>query len=374
MSRQGGVGSSLDPGHAGADDPGTGSAMRGQTCSQRAPAGAVLRRWAAACTAASIGAVLAVPQHAHGQSAAPAGMPGPEPIVPIPLDTRLDPKRVALGERLFSDQRLSADRQRSCASCHPFDNGGVDGKPRAFTADGKPRLRNTPTIFNVGFNFILNWDGGASSLEDHAGKLLASPVMNASWPELLARLRDDAEYPASFRAAYADGLTQANVLNALATFERSLATPNARFDRHLRGDAAALNAEEQRGYALFKAYGCVACHQGINVGGNLFQKFGVFASPGPPAEAEPDLGRYRLTGAERDRGVFRVPSLRNVALTAPYFHDGRAPTLEVAVDTMARVQLGRELAPPDLQAIVRFLGTLSGEFRGQPLAAQAGAR
>jgi cytochrome c peroxidase len=349
--------------------------MRGHSCSQRALAGALLRRLAAACAVAFAGVVLGAPVSSRAQAAAAASMPGPEPIVPIPLDTRLDPKRVSLGERLFGDKRLSADRQRSCASCHPFDNGGADGLARALSADGKPRLRNTPTIFNVGFNFILNWDGGASSLEDHAGKLLTSPVMDASWPDLLARLAQDAEYPASFRAAYADGLTQANVLNALATFERSLATPNARFDRHLRGDAAALSAEEQRGYALFKAYGCVACHQGINVGGNLFQKFGVFASPGAPAQGEPDLGRYRLTGAERDRGVFRVPSLRNVALTAPYFHDGRAPTLEVAVDTMARVQLGRELAPPDLQAIVRFLGTLSGEFRGQPLAAaQAGVR
>lgn len=315
-------------------------------------------------------AMPAPAQNDAARAAEPAaGMPRSEPLAPLPLNVALDPRRVALGERLFGDVRLSSDRQRACVHCHPFDKGGTDGLARALAIDGNARLRNTPTIFNVGFNYAFNWDGAAKSLEDHAQALLTNTsVMAAQWPELLARLRADGEYPGLFAAAYADGTTQANVLDALATFERSLATPNAAFDRYLRGDRGALTADEQRGYQLFKSYGCVACHQGMNVGGNLFQKFGVFQSADPAGAEKPDLGRYRVTADERDRGVFRVPSLRNVALTGPYFHDGRAPTLEVAVDTMARVQLGRELAPDDLQAIVRFLKTLTGEFRGKPLA------
>jgi cytochrome c peroxidase len=312
-------------------------------------------------------------------SGAPASVANPpiqstEPIAPIPLLVSLDAKRVALGERLFRDPRLSGDGSRSCATCHPLDKGGMDGAARAMATDGRAQLRNTPTLFNVGFNFAFNWDGATTSLEAHAERLLANPaIMNAQWPALLTRLRADAEYPALFSAAFPQALTQANVLSALATFERSLATPNARIDRYLRGQTQALTTEELQGYRLFKSYGCIACHQGVNVGGNLFQKFGVFQSPGTlgVAEEQADIGRYRVTSIERDRGVFRVPSLRNVALTAPYFHDGRAPTLEVAVDIMGRVQLGREIAAADIQSIVCFLHTLSGEYAGQALAPEA---
>ncbi len=295
-----------------------------------------------------------------------------EPIAPIPLDAPSQPDRVALGERLFGDVRLSGDSSRSCASCHPLDKGGMDAKPRAVATDGKARLRNTPTLFNVAFNFAFNWDGATRTLEDHAQRLLANPaVMDSKWPDLLARLAADPDYARLFAAAFADGLTQANVLSALAAFERSLATPNAPVDRYLRGEREALSEQERRGYELFKSYGCVACHQGMNIGGNLFQRFGVFEDPCALSAVPPqaDVGRHRVTSAERDRGVFRVPSLRNVALTAPYFHDGRAPSLEVAVDTMARVQLGRQLDAQEVRDIVSFLHALTGEFRGKPLAA-----
>jgi cytochrome c peroxidase len=173
-----------------------------------------------------------------------------------------------------------------------------------------------------------------------------------------------------FNTAYAAGLRPANVLDALASFERSLLTPDARFDRYLRGEPQALSAPEQQGYRLFKSYGCVACHQGVNIGGNLYQKFGVFEEPGgreSPA-ALIDFGRYAVTKVPRDRAVFRVPSLRNVAVTAPYFHDGREPALEGAVDTMARVQLGRTLTPEEIGLIVRFLQTLTGEYHGWSVA------
>jgi cytochrome c peroxidase len=212
-------------------------------------------------------------------------------------------------------------------------------------------------------------------LEAQAERVLLNPaVMHTTWPELLAKLRAEPTYGAAFQAAYPDGLTAANVLDALATYERSLITPNAPFDRYLRGAQQALTAEEQRGYRLFKSYGCVACHNGLNVGGNLFQKFGIFpdlvAPVRPGAEADP--GRFRVTGVARDHGVFRVPSLRNVALTAPYFHDGRASTLEDAVDTMARVQLGRTLTTQEIGVIVQFLHTLTGEYPGNPLADPTG--
>jgi cytochrome c peroxidase len=293
-----------------------------------------------------------------------------EPIVPLPLTSATDPARVALGARLFQDVRLSGRNTMACATCHQLARGGADGLPQAKTADGTLSRRNVLSIFNVAFNIAYHWDGVAPTLEAQAERVLLSPaVMDTTWPKLLAKLRVDPDYNAAFTAIYPDGLTKVNVLNAIATYERSLITPNARFDAYLRGERQALSAEEAQGYQLFKAYGCVACHQGVNVGGNMFQKFGIFPGmmkPTPPGK-EADLGRFLVTGVERDRGVFRVPSLRNVVLTAPYFHDGRAPTLESAVDTMARVQLGRMLSRQEIGLIVQFLHTLIGEYPDRPL-------
>jgi cytochrome c peroxidase len=305
----------------------------------------------------------------HGVPPAAAPPPG-EPIVPIPTAPVLDPRRVALGERLFRDVRLSRDSRRACATCHPLDHGGMDGQPRARTADGSLHPRNTPTIFNVGLSAFLNWDGIARTLEEHAEIVLLSPsLMNTTWPQLLATLRGPEGYRAEFEHVYDEGPTRGTVLDALASFERSLQTPNARFDRYLRGEVGALDAVEERGYQRFKAYGCGSCHQGVNVGGNMFQKFGVFPAETGPFRLEADQGRYQVTSVPRDRGVFRVPSLRNVAVTAPYFHDGRTATLEDAVETMATVQLGRRLDPEDVESIVRFLRTLTGEYHGRPVAA-----
>jgi cytochrome c peroxidase len=166
----------------------------------------------------------------------------------------------------------------------------------------------------------------------------------------------------AFQAIYGDGLQPRNIQDAIATFERSLVTPS-RFDRYLRGDSGAISEQEKRGYELFKSYGCVACHQGVNVGGNMFQTFGVLGNyfKDRGNETEADLGRYTVTQNELDRHVFKVPSLRNVALTAPYFHDGTAPTLEAAVDVMFRYQLGREAPAADKTAIIMFLKSLTGE-------------
>lgn len=297
----------------------------------------------------------------------PAGSWDSEPIVPIPLDTGLDAAQVALGEKLFHDPRLSRNNAFSCATCHRLNQGGGDGVARPPTLTGGLHPRNTPTIFNVALNSRFHWDGGFRTLEAEVEAALHDPtIMNTDWADVLPKLRADAGYVSAFNASYASGLTRANVLHALASFERSLITPNSRFDQYLRGDADALSGDERRGYELFKSYGCAACHQGVNVGGNMFQRFGIFRNQNRRHDDD-DVGRFGVTGAERDRQVFRVPSLRNVAVTAPYYHDGRVQTLDTAVDLMATRQLGRPLHAEEIELIVQFLHTLTGEYQGQLL-------
>jgi cytochrome c peroxidase len=300
------------------------------------------------------------------------GVAAAHAIVPLPPAVVADPARAALGARLFADPQLSRDGVRSCASCHPLERGGMDGQRRAHASDGTTLLRNTPTIFNLAFDQFYNWDGATESLPAHDALVLHNPVLMGMDDRVLqSRLANDPAYRQGFAKSYRDGLTVANAIDALATFERTLVTPDARFDRYLRGEKGVLTAEEEHGFLLFSSLGCIACHQGRNIGGNLLQRFGVFVDtsaqrrPGEPI----DYGRYTRTGDEADREVFRVPSLRNVAITAPYFHDGRAPTLPLAVATMAQVQLGRRVADQDVQSIVAFLKTLTGRFQGRELQA-----
>jgi len=292
-----------------------------------------------------------------------------EPIQPIPLKHGQDPSRAELGRRLFRDPRLSANGRVSCASCHDLAKGGADGLSRSPGLAGAITEVNTPTVLNASLNFKQFWNGRADTLEAQIDQVVQNPVeMGSTWPGVVQRLMLDPGYKADFARSYIDGVTKANIQNAIATYERTLITPNSRFDRYLRGDDRAINAQEKLGYAKFKQYGCIACHQGMTVGGNMFEKFGVLDNaPAPGKTATPaDLGRFQVTGAERDKHVFKVPSLRNVALTAPYFHDGSAKTLEAAVDTMFRMQLGRIGAEADKALIVKFLGTLTGEIEGRP--------
>jgi cytochrome c peroxidase len=293
-----------------------------------------------------------------------------EPIQPIPLHIELDARRVALGAQLFSDPRLSANGTVACSSCHSLDQGGADGRARSIGIFGRVGSVNAPTVFNSGFNFKQFWDGRAETLEDQvAGPLLNPNEMGSNWPQVLDKLRKDPKITRAFARTYPDGLTPLNLENAIATFERSLYTPNSRFDKYLRGDSQAISAEEKRGYQIFKSYGCATCHQGVNAGGNMFEQFGLmadyFADRG--GENKADQGRYNVTGREDDRHVFRVPSLRLAALTAPYFHDGSAKQLEDAVRVMAKYQLGRKLSDEDVHLIVRFLKTLPGEYQGHAL-------
>lgn len=285
-----------------------------------------------------------------------------EPIRPLPEKIDADPVRVALGKRLFFDPRFSRDNKVSCVSCHDFAKGGADGRAQSPGVDGRIGPINSPSVFNTGFNFRQLWNGKAESLQDQVDMTIANPnVFDSNWDEILAKLSKDVALVREFKNAYPDGLTRRNVTDAIVVFERSLVTPS-RFDAYLRGNADAISAEEKSGYARFKSYGCVACHQGINVGGNMFQVFGVMRpyAAVDSAMQEADLGRYQVTRRESDKYVFKVPSLRNVALTAPYFHNGSARTLEEAVDVMIKYQLGRTAPREDKALIIKFLHTLTG--------------
>jgi cytochrome c peroxidase len=299
---------------------------------------------------------------------ASAAVPLVEPIKPLPLTLKQDPARAALGRQLFQDRRLSANGSASCASCHDLTKGGADGRVHSIGFGGQATAVNAPTVLNAALNFKQFWNGRADSLEEQVGAVVQNPIeMGSKWEDVVVKISQDAQYQTSFASAYKDGVTQANIKNALATYERTLLTANSRFDQYLRGATNAISPEEKAGYAKFKQFGCIACHQGVNVGGNMFQKFGVmgdyFAKRGHATEA--DMGRYAVTGDEADKHVFKVPSLRNVALTAPYFHDGSAKTLDEAVDVMFKYQLGRVASKEDKAAIIKFLNTLTGSLAGR---------
>jgi cytochrome c peroxidase len=286
-----------------------------------------------------------------------------EPVKPLPEKLNLDGRKVALGRILFHDKRLSKDNSLACASCHDLAKGGVDGRQTAVGIGGQVGPINTPTVLNSGLNFRQFWNGRAATLEEQAAGPVHNPgEMGSNWKEVLGKLGQDRKLISQFDSLYDNGLQPANIQDAIATFERSLLTPS-RFDRYLRGDSSAITEEERTGYQLFKNYGCVACHQGVNIGGNMFQTFGVlcnyFEDRGKLTDA--DLGRYAVTKRESDRYVFKVPSLRNVELTAPYFHDGSAQNLEAAVDVMFRYQLGRTAPATDKASIIKFLKTLTAE-------------
>ena len=294
---------------------------------------------------------------------------GGESVTPIPPAEHSDAAKVELGRKLFDDPRLSHDDVVACSGCHELRSGGEDGRARSIGTDGKPLDFNTPTVFNASGNARLNWEANFRTLEgQNESVLLNARIMNTTWDELLAKLRNDTNYLKNFFAIYGKGPTRASVLDALTTFERSLVTPNSRFDRRLRGEFGAISPEEEQGYQLFKSYGCVACHQGANFGGNLLQPFGIFDDPFRPHGDNGDgRDRFAATGADGDGRLYRVPSLRNVAVTAPYFHNGYSSSLAEAVEIMGRSQLGRTLSQDDIQLIVKFLNTLTGEYEGRPL-------
>jgi cytochrome c peroxidase len=285
-----------------------------------------------------------------------------ELVLPVPLDPGVDERRAALGERLFHDPVLSSDGTVSCASCHDLARGGADGQPHSTLPGREPGPVNVPTVLNVGLNFRWSWTGRWELMAQQIDvAMIARHALATSVEGAVEAARPT--YAHDFERIYADGLNETNLLDALTEYLRSLTTPNAPFDRFLRGDESALDPEARRGWELFRSYGCVTCHQGVNVGGNLFQRFGVMEEylEARPVQTRADLGRFAITEREADRHVFRVPGLRNVALTAPYFHDGSAATLEDAIQVMARYQLGRQLTPDQVHALAAFLRSLTGE-------------
>ena len=272
-----------------------------------------------------------------------------EPITPIPQPPAVDPQRLALGERLFGDPRLSGDGKLACSSCHDLATNGAG--PSIVAHDGSKAPFDTLTVFNAPLSFRLNWQGNYRSLGEQAESSLENPKnMHTNVDEVLGKLNADAQMVQQFRTAYGRAPDRTNFLDALVTFERSLLTPGSRFDRWLEGDPSALSEAELEGYRTFKSLGCSSCHQGVNVGGNLFERQGIFR---PLVAAKP--------------GIVRVPSLRNVAVTAPYFHDGSAATLEEAVRKMGSAQLGWPLSDQQIVSIVAFLRTLTGTYLGKPV-------
>ena len=270
----------------------------------------------------------------------------------------LDVKKVQLGKKLFHDPILSKNHTLSCASCHNLMYNGADTTKLSAGVDGKFGHFNAPTVFNAVYNFRQFWDGRAKNLKEQALDPITNPVeMGNTLSVALDDLKNSKEYPLLFKAIYKDGITQNNLAEVIAEFEKALVTLNSPFDNYLRGDESALTPECLEGYRLFKQKGCIFCHNGVNIGGNLYNKFGIYKD----AKSK-ELGRYNLTHKAEDMYVFKVPSLRNIALTAPYMHDGRADTLEEAVLIMTQYQLGRSIKEEELQSIVCFLKSLTGEL------------
>jgi len=279
-------------------------------------------------------------------------------IKPIPQHIDVEKEKAQLGRMLFFDPRLSRDNTISCATCHDLLHGGDDGLQFSFGIQGKRGNINTPTVYNAVFNFRQFWDGRAKDLKEQALDPIVNPVeMGHKLDVLVQKLKDIENYRKQFNELYPDGVTKENIADAITEYEKTLITPNAPFDRYLRGDKNAISEEAKEGYRLFKFKGCIICHNGINVGGNLYNKFGIYKDANSS-----NLGRYNVTKRESDKFVFKVPSLRNVALTAPYMHDGRIKSLHEAVEFMTQYQLGRYMKEEEIRAIEAFLKSLTGKI------------
>ncbi len=283
-----------------------------------------------------------------------------EPIQPLVSLTGIDTAKVELGRKLYFDPRLSRSGFISCNSCHNLSMGGTDNLVSSIGHQWHQGPINAPTVLNSSMNLAQFWDGRAKDLVEQAGGPIANPGEMGFTHELAVDvLRSIPAYVAEFHAVFGtDTVTIDEVKQAIAAFEETLVTPDARFDRWLKGDDAAITDDEKAGYELFKGAGCTTCHYGTAVGGSSFQKMGVVAAY---ATRNPAVGRVGVTHDEADRMKFKVPTLRNVELTYPYFHDGAAATLDDAVATMGRIQLGREFTPEERGKVVAFLKTLTGQ-------------
>ena len=294
-----------------------------------------------------------------------------EPVRPIDKTLEYDAAKAALGFALFHDPRLSVDNTVSCASCHALETAGVDNHQYSHGVNDQLGGVNAPTVYNAVYNFVQFWDGRAQTLAAQAAGPPLNPVEMASesFDQIIDKLKADKKFAKAFKAVYPDGITEANITDAIEQFERTLITPDSAFDKWLRGDDSALTAQQLEGYELFKKYDCATCHAGPNLGGLTYELMGLrrhyFAERGLELTHE-DNGRFKETGMERDRHRFKVPGLRNVEHTWPYYHDGTRETLEEAVRDMGIYQSGVELTDAETASIVAFLNSLTGEYNGVP--------
>lgn len=294
--------------------------------------------------------------------------------VPVPADNKMSQEKILLGKTLYFDPRLSKDGTVSCNSCHNVMAGGEDNRRFSAGVGAKLGGRSSPTVWNAAFLSVQFWDGRAPTLEEQAKGPLTNPVEMAmpNHDEVVKRINQIPGYAELFRKAFKDSepINIDKVAKAIASFERTLVTPNSKFDRYAKGDKKALNALEKKGFETMKTVGCFSCHSGTNfsgpslpVGTGFYMKFPTF--PGSSFEKKydltKDLGRYEVTKKAEDKNMWRVPTLRNIAETAPYFHNGSVSTLDEAVRVMGKVQLNQDLNPEQVTSIVAFLNTLSGE-------------
>jgi cytochrome c peroxidase len=289
-----------------------------------------------------------------------------EPIQPIPVSFDYDSTKVELGKKLFFEPRLSKSGWITCNSCHNLSTGGTDNLPTSIGHKWLFGPINSPTVLNARLNLAQFWDGRARDLKEQAGGPIANPIEMGSNHELaVSVLQSIPEYVKWFSEVYgAEGMygdediTIDQVTDAIAAFEETLTTPNSRFDYWLKGYDEHISKTEKEGYDLFKDKGCITCHNGVGVGGNSYQKLGMFK---PYEKDTHTLGRYNVTKKENDKYVFKVPLLRNIELTTPYFHDANTWDLSEAVNIMAEYQLGLTLTDDETSKIVAFLKTLTGE-------------
>ena len=282
-----------------------------------------------------------------------------ELIKPIPLDFKYNKEKAELGKKLFFDTKLSRDNTIACATCHIMELGGADGEAYSTGVDGLKGNMNSPTVLNARYNLAQMWDGSAKDLAEQSLMPIENPVeMGNTIDAVIATLKKDKLYKKEFQKIYDDGITKDNLADAIEEFEKALVTPNSRFDQYLRGSKDVLTQKEKEGYRLFKENGCISCHNGINIGGNLYQKLGILKTYVDKLNSQ---GRFNVTKKSRDKYYFKVPSLRNISKTAPYLHDGTQKNLHDTIEFMIDYQLGMILTEQEIDKIESFLKTLDGK-------------
>jgi cytochrome c peroxidase len=271
-----------------------------------------------------------------------------------------DEKKYKLGKELFFDQNLSSDGTVSCATCHMFSNGGADNNRVSFGVNAQKGVVNTPSIFNTKFNIAQDWIGESKTIKGRSEiAFLNKKEMAGSFDKAIDYIKSNQSLAGQFKEIYTN-LTKDEIFESIAYYVSYLTTPNSKFDKFINGDNSVFSEDEKTGYKLFKNYGCTSCHNGINIGGNMYQKFGLFRLDS--IERDDNLGRYKITKKEYDRYVFKVPSLRNVSRTSPYLHNGKVKSLKNVIKAMAKYQLDVDIPEDEISKIELFLKTLNGDI------------